>query len=135
MILPERIAGESESSQQKALFCWTNLPDTRRDYPELRWFHAIPNGGKRDAITANNLKLEGVKAGVPDTFLPVPRQGYHGLFIEMKKPAKKPVRAGSAGGVSAEQMEFRDFVKDQGFCWVVCYTWEEARQTLIEYLV
>ena len=133
MILPENIAKDSESSHQKALFCWSSLPEVRKQYPQLRWLYAVPNGGKRDAVTANNLKLEGVKSGVADLHLPVARQGYHGLYIEMKKPAERPVRGG-AGGVSANQMEFRDFVQAEGFYWVVCHSWLEASQVIAGYL-
>ena len=46
-------------------------------------FH-IPNGGSRNKLEASNLKKQGVKAGVPDLFLPVGRGSYHGLFIELK---------------------------------------------------
>jgi hypothetical protein len=41
--------------------------------PELEWLHAIHNQGHGDAIRGSNAKAEGVKRGVPDTFLPVPR--------------------------------------------------------------
>lgn len=53
---------------------------------------AIPNGGKRSKATAGKLKAEGVKAGVPDLFLPVARNGYHGLFIELKVNGRKQER-------------------------------------------
>lgn len=39
---------------------------------------------KRDKATAVALKRQGVKAGVPDICLPVARNGYHGLHIELK---------------------------------------------------
>ena len=53
-------------------------------YPELRMLHHVPNGGYRNQIEARNLKLQGVKAGVPDLVLPVARGGYFGLYIELK---------------------------------------------------
>lgn len=56
----------------------------------LYLFHAIPNGGTRNKIEAGRLKAEGVKAGIPDTFLPISRGKYHGLYIEFKSKANKP---------------------------------------------
>ena len=66
----------------------------------VRWFRyqyseykdllfAIPNGipiyDKKLRIQIyNRLKREGLKAGVPDLFLAVPKSIYHGLFIEIK---------------------------------------------------
>jgi hypothetical protein len=108
--------------------------------PELHWFFAIPNGGSRGddektrAIRGGALKAEGVRSGVSDTFLAVKRGEYSGLFIEMKKPSEKPVKATSKGGVSDEQRSFGEFVKTQGFGFVVCYSWIEAVENLTAYL-
>jgi hypothetical protein len=74
----------SEHGHQVALFMQASIYAPR--YPELRLMFAIPNGGSRDKREAANLKAEGVKSGVPDIFLPVARQGYIGLFIELKRP-------------------------------------------------
>jgi hypothetical protein len=110
-----------------------------RGVSELRWLHAIPNGGgrgdnKRSAtIRGQQLKAEGVKAGVADIFLPVAKGSWHGLYIEMKRPKLKPVRGGK-GGLSNEQIEFRDWVRGQGYGWVVCYGWEEVVRVLRMYL-
>lgn len=57
--------------------------------PEYGLIFAIPNGGARHPAVAAKLKSEGVKAGVPDLFLPVARHGYHGMFIELKIGANK----------------------------------------------
>jgi len=108
--------------------------------PELHFFFAIPNGGSRGddektrAIRGGALKAEGVRSGVSDTFLAVKRGEYSGLFIEMKKPSEKPVKATSKGGVSDEQRSFGEFVKSQGFGFVVCYSWIEAVENLTAYL-
>lgn len=72
-----------ESIEQTYLFNWSK--GMEHFYPELFFMHHIPNGGKRDKVTAKKrLKAEGVKPGVPDVFLPVARKGFHGLYIEMK---------------------------------------------------
>lgn len=53
-------------------------PDAPPKVPALEWFHAIPNGGSRGdddksrKIRGAQLKAEGVRQGVADTFLPWP---------------------------------------------------------------
>lgn len=124
LIQPEDIAGASEGSQQKALMVWAALASSQ--YPQLKWLVHIPNGGTRNIREAVELKAQGVKAGVPDLMLPVGfNGGYFGLFIEMKvKPNK----------LSEEQKIWIMGLGDLGYCCKVCYSWIEARDTLIAYL-
>lgn len=135
---PEQLAKSgSEASEQTALFCWAATARAR--YPELEWLYAIPNGGARgDArsamIRGGQLKAQGVKAGVSDICLPVKRGPWSGLYVELKRVSLRPVRQGSAGGVSSEQQAFGAFVLAQGFGFVVCYGWNEAAQTIQSYL-
>ena len=66
----------SEATEQQAVveWCgWNGIP-----------VFAIPNGGRRNAKEAYFLRKSGVKAGVPDLFVPVPKGGFSGLFIELK---------------------------------------------------
>jgi len=35
-------------------------------------------------MASRSAKGQGMLSGVPDLFLPVPKNGFHGLFIEMK---------------------------------------------------
>lgn len=129
MITPEQMAKcGSEEAEQSALFCWSALPEVRVMYPQLVWMFAIPNGGFRDIVTAGKLKAGGVKAGVWDIFLPVPKavnnKTYHGLFIEMKV---KP------NGLTPQQKKFQDAL-DANYAFAVAYNWEEARNYLQKYL-
>lgn len=95
-------------------------------WPELRLFHAIPNGGHRSRRTAGLLKAEGVRPGVPDYHLPVPRGGYVGLWIELKRT--------DGGRVSPEQREWLAHLQAQGHCAVVCRGWEAAWAEVQNYL-
>ena len=113
-----------ESQEQCALIEWAEIQS--RTYPELQLLHHIPNGGKRNIATAARLKKEGVKAGVPDLCLPVPRGGWHGLYIEMKAPK---------GTVSERQKWWIEALRKQGYCAVVRYGWEAAKDTIIRYLL
>lgn len=113
----------SESQEQINLFQWANLQFCK--IPELKLLFHIPNGGKRNIVTARRLKAEGVKAGVPDLFLPVPRGGFHGLFIEMK--------AGKNKTTEKQDVWIAD-LKQQGYKVVVCYGCEEAITEIKKYL-
>lgn len=94
-------------------------------YPELAMLFHIPNGGKRDARTAAILKRQGVKAGVPDLCLPVPRGGYHGLFIELKT---------KTGRLSDNQERWLKALTIEGYKAIVCYGHEEATEALANYI-
>lgn len=151
----------SESAHQTALFAWAAIahlygfamaklwcdgenvaiePNKQPAVPELKWLHHIPNGGSRgndirsQQIRGAQLKAQGVRSGVSDVSLPVRRGPCCGLYIEMKKPTEKPKREGSRGGVSDEQKEFGEFVQSQGYGFIICYSWEEARDVIIAYL-
>ena len=94
--------------------------------PELEYMHHIPNGGKRDKRTAVALKRQGVKAGVPDICLPVARNGYHGLYIELKAGKNKATKS---------QEKWQKFLNSQGYYAVICYGWHEAAKVIEEYLL
>ena len=114
----------TESQEQKWLFEWKFY--ARRTYPELALLHAIPNGGFRNKVTAARLKAEGVCPGVPDLCLPVPRGGFYGLYIELKR------RKG--GKLSDDQAAWIRDLGRQGYCVKVCRGWEEAKDVIIGYL-
>lgn len=124
-MMPDQIAKSgSESSEQQALFCWAALAAI--DYPPLCYLFAIPNGGFRFKREAARLKAEGVRAGVPDVLLPLPKFKWAGLFIEMKKKR--------VGRVQDNQSEWIVYLNSVGYLAVVCYGWEDARDTILTYL-
>lgn len=116
----------SEHAEQVAFFRWLALQSNA--HPEFLLAFAIPNGGYRRTITAAQLKAEGVKAGVPDVMLPVPRGEWHGLFIEMKSTAK-------SARVSAQQTLWIAALREQGYRVDVCRGWDEARDRALDYLL
>lgn len=177
----ETAATGSEHSHQVALFQWAamaafagvGLADDELSYtvkgyaaakkaakdlqpePRLARLHAIKNQGHGDHIRGNQSRAEGVRAGVPDIFLPVPvlasqldkgvwqdyvrpfpNDGYGfgvvcGLYIELKKP-KTDGKA--EGKLSAEQVEWIDYLRTNGYAVVVAIGWLEAREWLLRYL-
>ena len=120
-----------ESIEQQKLFTWWRLEGCKTyGLPSCVLF-AIPNGGRRDAVTGARLKAEGVHPGIPDIFLAVSDQLHHGLFIELKRPKAPGVRAGSP---SKAQREVMQALTARGYCCKVAYGADEARQVIEWYL-
>ena len=123
MLTPEQLAAAgTEHAHQTALFAWIGLQP--KDSP-LRLAFAIPNGGLRNKVTAARMKAGGVRAGVPDIFLPIARGGYHGLFIEMKV---------GNGYLSVAQKDWIKKLNKENYSVVVCYGWENVKGLMVYYL-
>ena len=111
---------KSEHDIQKVCVEWFRLK-----YPKYL-IYAIPNGGKREKKVnskgvaysgeANRLKAEGVLAGVPDLHIPVAKQGFHGLYIEMKSCKKKP---------DPNQITVMEKLTNEGFRCEVCWSLDD----------
>lgn len=132
MIKPEQLAGDSEHSQQLALFCWAGLET--KNYPQLKWLHAIPNANSHRQVS------EGVRGGVPDICLPccswigvspVASPVHYGLYIELKIEKRRNQKN---GGCSDDQIEWLEYLNEAGYKAVVCYGWKEAKLAIEEYL-
>ncbi len=113
----------SEHDEQAALIAWANYQ--ANIWPELDMLFAVPNGGHRHKATAALMKAEGVKAGVPDLWLPVPKQGFTGLVIEMKYGRNKP---------QDNQLWWLSRLAEHGWRTAVCYSFDEARRVILDYL-
>ena len=94
-----------EHDEQKKLMDWWAEFSALHGLPIIALF-AIPNGGERNIIVATRMKAEGVRRGVPDLFLALPKRSYHGLFIELKKP--------KGGKVSEHQKEYIKYLAWHG---------------------
>jgi hypothetical protein len=113
-----------EHCEQVELFKWRERNLDR--LPDLEMMYAIPNagaGGQRGQ--AGKMKAEGVMAGVPDINLDVPRDGYHGLRIELKVAGRRP---------SPEQRAWIERYNRRGYRAIVCVGWEAARDEIESYL-
>lgn len=108
-----------ESRLQQACVRWV-----RYQYPDLV-VYAIPNGGKRNAVTGAILKAEGVLAGVADLFVARACGSYHGLYIEMKT---------EGGRQSESQKEFERRVVREGYRYAVCRSFEDFEGLVRGYL-
>lgn len=134
-VTPEQLASSgTEDGHQMAIFAWAASICGR--YPQLKWLHAIPNGGSRNIAEATKMVAAGLRKGVPDIFLPDPYglvglPSYHGLYIELKIEKRRKEKN---GGCSQEQLDYLDYLTSAGYCCKVCYGWIEARDVLINYL-
>lgn len=87
-------------------------------------FH-IPNGGGRSKGEGAKLKALGVLPGVSDLMLPVAKNGYHGLWIELKAENGKP---------SLDQLAWIDAMRRQGYAAIVAWGWQEAVTAIADYM-
>lgn len=113
----------SEYEEQRALIEWCEW--NTKAYPGIEMIFHIPNGEWRVPRTASKLKKMGVKPGIPDLFLAVPRGQYHGLFIEVKT---------KTGKVTENQERWHNSLRAKGYCVEVCKGWEVGARVLINYL-
>ena len=111
----------TEHQEQIAVITWFRLQ--YKQYAS--YLFAIPNGGVRNIGTAVKLKKEGVLAGVPDLFLMIPKNGFHGLWIEMKV---------KGGRISDSQKQFMGAATLMGYPAIVCYGFDEAKNAINDYL-
>lgn len=117
------IKPDSENAIQAAFFKWCGLNEKR--FPSLKLIHAIPNGAHKSAVSRMVFKLTGLKAGVPDVFLPVARGHHHGLYLEFKS---------AKGRLSPEQKGWLDDLTKEGYLCAVVRGWEQAVEIVEDYL-
>lgn len=99
----------------------------RMQYPEYAHaLFAVPNGGRRDAVTGAKLKAEGVLAGVSDLIFLKSNAHYGALLIEFKD---------ENGRQSPEQKKWQQLITADGcYKYVVVRSFAEARHEIEDYL-
>ncbi|MGQ5289894.1 VRR-NUC domain-containing protein [Pectobacterium actinidiae] len=111
-----KVSHQAELEEQAALIDWADK--TVIDGIKIGdYLLHVPNEGKRGPKAARDAKRLGVRAGVPDLFLALPRGGYAGLWIEMK--AKN-------GELSTQQEVWLSRLEDVGYRVVCCFGFEQA---------
>ena len=102
----------------------------------VRWFRftypqyahclfAVPNGGRRDAVTGAKMKAEGVLAGVSDLILLKRSEEYGALLIETKVKGNYQ---------SQSQKEWQQKIEKEGYKYVVCRSLDEFQNQVTNYL-
>ena len=113
---------DEEHRVQQACVRWFNLR-----YPRLRGrLFAVPNGGRRDAVTGARLKAEGVTPGVADLILLRSNRRYGALLVEMKT---------ARGRQSPSQRRWQQLVSEnEEYRYVVCRSVDDFRREVEAYL-
>lgn len=94
-------------------------------YPKLK-FCASSGGLRTSMAQAIKNKLAGYSKGYPDIHFPLQKNGYAGLFIEIKKT--------KGGTKSAEQKEWVGYLNAQGYMAVFAHGLDECISILEGYL-
>lgn len=71
------------------------------------------------------LYKSGLEEGMPDLMVPIPSNGYHGLFIEMKK---------KSGKLAKRQKAIMEWLEKMRYKAVTCHTTEDAIAQTKKYL-
>ncbi|CEG60976.1 VRR-NUC domain-containing protein [Legionella micdadei] len=102
----------SEEHIHKTVIQWINL------HPSIKnLIMHFPNEGKRTWYFGKLLKDLGLKRGVFDLFIAMPRHGFHGAWIELKS---------KNGKLSCHQRSFMNDMRQQNYYAAVCYSIDEA---------
>ena len=114
-----------ETRHQINIIKWSQQPSIRSRWPELSLLYHIKNETTEGKERVAADRAMGVKKGVPDLCLPVPRGEYHGLYIELKS---------ETGHASDAQEWWGEKLTGQGYFWEVCHGWQSAVRVLEWYM-
>lgn len=124
----------SEHDIQAAVFAWADV--ARATMPELDAMYGIINEGRRGrkqnpktgawySPEGARYKRQGMKAGMPDVCLPVPRGPFGALYVEFKKPG---------GRAAKHQRERHSVLAAAGNLVLIVDNFDDAVYALTKYL-
>jgi len=120
-VKPRRHPDDVEHRIQCACVQWL-----RYQYPKYAHnLFAVPNGGKRDKVTAAKMKAEGAQPGVADLLFLKPNSRYHALCIEMKT---------DKGRQSDTQRKWQQLIEQDGYKYVIIRSLSEFMKEIEDYL-
>lgn len=107
-----------------AFFDWVRWQEKKN--PLLKTIFHVENERKCTPAQGARRKRKGVRAGIPDIIVPIPRGKYCGLVIELKT---------KNGKISKEQKEMLTLYEQLGHCIAILYSAEEAITFLKWYIL
>lgn len=114
-----------ETAEQEKVIKWCRGIGKKK-FAEVEHIFSVPNEGKRTPYMAMKLKKEGMSSGVPDLFLPIIKNGYGGLWIEMKYGKNK---------LTKNQKSWIDYLDKAGYKCEVCYSADHAILAIKRYMI
>lgn len=112
---------EQKQLNAKASFLWPDI--------EKMFFHVVnESGNSGDQRYGAELNRMGRKKGVPDWLVMVPKKGFYGLYIELKRSRKED------SSISKESREFLLQAESLGYKCAVAYGYLSAIEIMREYL-
>lgn len=129
LAMAKSAAQGTEAQHQSLVMQWARAREGA--HPDLALLHHVANAGgykggyRSNAARATQMKRQGVRNGVPDLCLPVPRGGFHGFYGELKVGKNKP---------SPAQQEWVAALTNQGYYVVVRWGWEAMVQEIFRYI-
>lgn len=126
IVKPRKTNSYFEAREQRNVIAIAKyMARNTKKYPHLDRLHSSLNGENRKTVEQRaRAKDQGLLAGVPDLFLPVPWGKYCGLYIELKWGDNKP-------SVAQEK-----FIRESimlGYKAVVCWSSQEAIAVIEDY--
>ena len=107
----------------------------KAQYPKVL-FNTDASGIKLTIGQAVQMKKLRSCNGFPDIVIFEPRNGYHGLFIEMKKTGERIFKKDGTPSTPhiAEQLDLIQKLNSKGYYAVFCVGFEHAKRIIDEYL-
>lgn len=116
----------SEHDEQAALVQWWDYSCAGFGLPRYALYAIANAGAGAQRGQAGKMKAEGVRRGIPDLCLAAPRDGFLGLYVEMKRR--------DGGRISPEQLEVQAYLRRAGYVVALCSGWTEAVAAIEAYL-
>jgi hypothetical protein len=113
----------TEMQECKAYWQWAQTVPILRDY-----LFKIVNEGKRSVIYGHQLKLIGMRKGLPDYHLPVANNNWNGFWLEMK------IRNKSEKSLPEEQKIWVEKLREIKHYASFAYGWEDASKKTLDYI-
>lgn len=120
-----------EVNIQAHLIEWADHADNQYLYPGLDMLYSVPNGSGRGKTEAWVHKMTGLRSGIPDLVLPVARQPFFGLCVELKTYKAYHAKGHS---LSANQVIWIDKLRKAGQRVEVLWSLSEVIQLYRDYL-